>query len=192
MSQPSSEAIHKVVLMGDASVGKTSILLMLTQSTFQTTVTSTICSGSFVREFSTPSGHVTLQIWDTAGEERYRSFTQIYARGSEAVILVFSVTDLTSFENLPEWIQMVHEMSAPETLIIIAGNKADCTDRSVTFDMIAAFCEDHQLTYFEVSARTGMHIRELFEEVAEKVANNIVEIVVDPVSMIEKQQSSCC
>jgi small GTP-binding protein len=160
---------HKVVLMGDAGVGKTSILLRLSQHVFQAITTPTVSSGCTVQHFATTNGPVSLQIWDTAGEERYRFFTRLYSQGAEAVVIVFDVSDPCSFESVPAWIQTVSDSIDTRPVIFIVANKVDLPKRAVSGETVAEFTDRENLTYLEVSAKLGLNVATLFEAVAEAV-----------------------
>jgi small GTP-binding protein len=170
MFAPQNGRSHKVVLMGDAGVGKTSILLQLSQRVFQAITTPTVSSGCIVQRFTTTHGPVSLQIWDTAGEERYRSFTRLYTQGAEAALIVFDVADQSTFESIPTWIQIVVDSSGRRPAIVVVANKVDLPKRAVGSEKIAEFTDREKLTYVEVSAKLGSNVAMLFESVAETVA----------------------
>jgi small GTP-binding protein len=174
--------------MGDAGVGKTSILLQLSQNLFRRVTTPTIGSGCYVWRVTTTNGPIALQIWDTAGEERYRSFTRLYAQGAVAVIIVYDVTDHQSFENIPVWVSTVRDAADADPFIVIAGNKTDVVPRTVTPDEAGSFCEKAGFEYFEVSAKVGINVGMLFESVAERLSTK----VVGDTRTIEGSEGGCC
>jgi small GTP-binding protein len=110
-----------------------------------------------------------MQIWDTAGEERYRSFTRLYTQGAEAALIVFDVSELSTFESIPSWIQMVND-STKRPVIFIVANKVDLPKRAIPREMIADFADREKLTFVEVSAKLGPSVATLFQNVAETVA----------------------
>ena len=106
---------------------------------------------------------VKLQIWDTCGQEIYRSLISGFYRSSELAILVYSVTDKKSFEDIEVWLKQVKTHGTPECKIFLIGNKVDLPDRVVTSEE-AIICkkENRFELYMETSAKTGLNIRELF------------------------------
>ena len=119
---------HKVVLLGDSGVGKTTIVIQMNEKTFRKNTMPTVGSGIYAREIETDSGPVSLTIWDTAGEERCRSFSGLYSQGAAAAFLVFDVTDRTTFDNLEKW-KEIFSQSSPSNIIYVIGNKIDKSDQ---------------------------------------------------------------
>lgn len=182
----------KVVLLGNSGVGKTSIVLRLSECAFRPMTEPTIGSGVISKVIETNSGSVTLNIWDTAGEERYRSFTGLYSKGAAACIIVFDVTDMESFNTLDEWVLTFRENAEEKAKIFIVGNKNDLVEsRQVKFDASFKWAQDHGFTYQEVSAKTGENVDILFNEVANSLndmANEIDDIEFRAVS----KEKGCC
>ncbi len=106
-----------------------------------------------------------LQIWDTAGQESFRSITKIFYRGAHAAILAYSVGMRSSFESLNEWLKEIKNSCAPDVQIYLIGNKSDINpaEREVTFEEALEFKQKHNLLYFtETSAKSGDNIEKLF------------------------------
>lgn len=127
----------KVVILGMQGVGKTSIVHRYTTGSFSYSLASTIGASFCTKKLSVDGCKVRLQIWDTAGQERFRSMAPMYYRGANAAILVYDITNQSSFEDIQNWL---HELSAnmsPELVIQIVGSKADlATDkRSVELEV---------------------------------------------------------
>lgn len=141
-----------------------------------------------------------FEIWDTAGQERYEAITPLYYRSAEAAIIVFDVTYAESFSKAKEWLRRLRkERPDPDMPIALVGNKCDRDTREVEADAVAAFVEEHNLQYFETSAKTGEKVTEMFTWVATNLAP-AVEAVDDgadafPVSteaIGATEKSSCC
>jgi small GTP-binding protein len=160
----------KVVLVGDSGVGKTSILLRLNANIFRSDSAATVGSGCSTRPFMTTSGDISLQIWDTAGEEQYRSLTRLYVQNAVAALIVFDVSSESTFASIPSWIDTVRETSGTEPVIFLVGNKVDLAARAVEMETGGQFAREHGLSYFDVSAKTGFQVDLLFADVAERVA----------------------
>jgi small GTP-binding protein len=183
-------APRKVVLVGDANVGKTSLLLQLTDHMFRQETTPTVSSGCFIREFPTTNGPMPLQIWDTAGEERYRSITRLYAQGAIAAIIVFDTSVSSTFASIPSWVDTIRDMTDTDPVFFVVGNKVDLTPRDVDGDTVAQYCQENRLISFDVSAKTGFQVDLLFAEVAEQVGRRTMGVTSPPV--LSEADSGCC
>ena len=108
-----------------------------------------------------------VQVWDTAGQERYRSITNAYYRGAEAIMIVFDMTNKESFSNIQVWMNEIIKYTGKDVVIVIGGNKVDLTDRKVSQDDIENFKKKKGLNVFEVSAKTGKGVEEAFKYIVE-------------------------
>jgi small GTP-binding protein len=136
---------------------------------------------------------VRLNVWDTAGEERYRSFTGLYSQGAVAACLVFDLTQQPTFESLPSWAETFKETAEPTHFIWVCGNKLDLDGRAVTKQAAGAYCSQHGLKYFEVSAKTGENIDLMFADIAETVAGIAASrVVTAPLSEKATPSKGCC
>lgn len=108
-----------------------------------------------------------VQVWDTAGQERYRSITNAYYRGAEAIMIVFDMTNKESFSNIQVWMNEIVKYTGKDVVIVIGGNKVDLTDRKVSQDDIENFKKKKGLNVFEVSAKTGKGVEEAFKYIVE-------------------------
>jgi small GTP-binding protein len=192
MSEPEQPA-HKVVMLGDSSVGKTSIVLQLIEHVFRRLSSPTVGSGCFLKEVTTPKGTVRLNVWDTAGEERYRSFTGLYSQGAVAACLVFDLTAQVTFDSLPSWVETFRETAEPTHFIWVCGNKLDLDKREVSKQAAEAFCSQRGFKYFDVSAKTGENIDLVFADIAETVAGIASSrIVTSPIAEEVTPSKGCC
>jgi small GTP-binding protein len=192
---PAPLPVFKLVLLGDSAVGKTSIVAFFTTThtpgneNFPTIGAAycpvTIPVGETIRVFD---------VWDTAGQELYRSLVPQYVRDAHGAFLVFDVTQRKSFSHLENWITFLHT-SHSETSVVVFGNKTDLEDsRTVTFAEAKEFCESNGLSYIEGSAKTGINIGMLFETIAELCVNAEAGMPTAAVSetAIDAQSSGCC
>ena len=108
--------------------------------------------------------NVKLQIWDTAGQERYRTITNAYYRGADAIVLVADCTDIKSLEDIPEWLQEVSKYIPEDTYKILLVNKSDVSDEEkiITQEIMLKFYEETKIPVLETSAKTGMNVDEAF------------------------------
>jgi small GTP-binding protein len=163
----------KVVLVGDTQVGKTCIVANLVGNTFKSSSPATIGAAFQTHVIATPQGPITMQIWDTAGQEKYRALAPMYYRSADIAILAYDVTQLDSFEAMEQWSNELAEKAPPNLQVIIVGNKIDLKDdRVVQADTADQWAKDHGAKlYIEVSAKTGHGIMQLFAKAAELVAS---------------------
>jgi small GTP-binding protein len=162
----------RVVTIGEASVGKTSLITQLTESHFDPLVPATISANFRTWTQDLDSEMVELQIWDTAGQERFRALSPIYYRGAHAAVAVFSMAHASSMEALISVINTFFEV-APHAFVVVVGNKCDITDslHPVSREAAADFAREHGWPVFFTSARTGDGVRELFKELCVQLAN---------------------
>ena len=161
----------KVVLLGDCGVGKSSIALRFIHEKFSETHHATIGAAFASKDIAVnspdpgvPSKIVRLQIWDTAGEEKYRSMTRFYFRKTDIGVLVYDTTDSETFDNVRSWEQDLLE-HCPEAKIIVVGNKVDLADdgkRAVPMRHARAWCEQQGHRHIECSAKSGINVNDIF------------------------------
>ena len=166
------EYIFKIILIGNSGVGKSSILQRYIQKVFNDSYSSTIGVDFFMKSITIGDKSIKLQLWDTAGTEKFRSITTGYYRGADAAFVVFDLSSKSSFKSLNEWIESYYKFSNPdvEKNVILIGNKCDLVDkREVTSEEIEKFIKDNNINYFETSAKEGKNIDKTFLFIAEKL-----------------------
>jgi small GTP-binding protein len=162
---------YKVVLLGDARVGKSSIISYQTGYTDPLSTTPTVGCECHEFVFEVAKKTISLQVWDTAGQEMYRSLVPVYLRGSSGAIVVYDQTDKESFYSLKQWMSLIDDTLSPETAVLIAANKTDLAEDIVVDDETALqFAKAHNRKIFKVSALTGQGVNGLFTAMAELVA----------------------
>lgn len=162
---------YKCVLLGDASVGKSSLVTRLTQNKFSDYAEATV-GAAFAAQTITlqDNTQVKFEIWDTAGQERFRSLAPMYYRGATCAIVVFDVTNKNTFERAKEWVKELQDnVELPEYLVIaLCANKLDLPNNECG-DLPIQYAEQESLLYAETSAKTGLGVKHLFEELARTV-----------------------
>jgi small GTP-binding protein len=185
----------KLVLLGDSGVGKTSISQYFERGHFDPTIDSTIAAAFTAHELTTPLGKLNLHIWDTAGQERYRSLIPTYARGAAPALLVFDLSSVPSFENINHWVDDFALFGSEGCLVFLVGNKADLP-QIVKREDTDAWAQEHSAPFFEVSAKTGVGVMEMFDAIAAAVAEKRMTAPqhFDPPAPVEKPQEEpdCC
>ena len=170
--------IFKLIIIGSSGVGKSSILQRYIQKIFNEEYTCTIGVDFFMKSIIIRDKSIKLQLWDTAGTEKFRSITTGYYRGANAAFIVFDLTSRATFDSCSEWIENYYKYSNPdsEKHVVLIGNKSDLKDlREITEEQINEFVNINKIKYFETSAKNGENIDECFYFIAEKLMNDIEE-----------------
>lgn len=156
---------HKVVFVGNQSVGKTSIVSRFVTSVFESELESTVGIDFFSKTVNLEDRSVRLQLWDTAGQERYRALIPSHVRDSSVIVIVYDVTCQKSFDAVRGWLDAVRS-SKPDALIVLVGNKIDLGGHRAVFTSVGIkFAEEHCLVFREVSARAGDGIDRMFKAI---------------------------
>ena len=158
--------------MGESHVGKTCIAYNLTEKVFNENTLTTIGVENFLKAYNIEGKNYTFKIFDTAGQERYRSFSTSTIRISDGFVVVFALDDKNSFECVNNWISSIQQNGdMSRKVVILVGNKIDLDKRVVTNEEALKFAQSKRIKYFEASAKTGYNIETIFEEMAKDVYN---------------------
>lgn len=171
-----NEVIIKVSVAGEGGTGKTSLLHRLVTGTFKEDMKMTIGTGLMSYNTSYNNFRIIYQLWDFAGEKRFRFFLPNYLKGSKAILLCFDSTRFNSFQNLTEWYNIVKEnINIYNTYIYLISTKIDLTQRRAVFkDSIDNWMKDKKIDrFFESSALSGENIKEIFNKLTEDIYSNI-------------------
>ncbi|EJD02261.1 GTP binding protein [Fomitiporia mediterranea MF3/22] len=157
----------KIVLLGDQSVGKTSLITRFMYDTFDNTYQATIGIDFLSKTMYLEDRTVRLQLWDTAGQERFRSLIPSYIRDSSVAIVVFDITNRQSFLSTRKWIDEVRSERGNDVIIVLVGNKADLSDkREVTLEQAQELADELKIMFMETSAKAGHNVKSLFRKIA--------------------------
>ncbi|KAJ3656070.1 hypothetical protein Zmor_015172 [Zophobas morio] len=160
----------KILIIGESGVGKSSILVRFTEDNFDPDQTLTIGVDFKTKKLSVDGNTVKLAIWDTAGQERFRTLTPSYYREAQGAILVYDVTNYSTFAKLETWLSELETYSTkPNIVKMIVGNKIDKENREVNRDEAMKFARRHQTLYIEASAKTRDGVQCAFEELVHKI-----------------------
>lgn len=162
---------YKVVIVGKSSVGKSSLMLKFTDDRFIENYLTTIGVDFKFRSFKLKEEAFKLQIWDTAGQEKYQTITKTFYKGAHAVIVVFDITSKTSFEEMASmWLPEVQSNCDRDVEIAIVGNKSDMeTKREVSFQEANDCALKNNCGYYETSAKSGSNVEKVFFELTEVI-----------------------
>ncbi|KAK7578151.1 hypothetical protein V9T40_010356 [Parthenolecanium corni] len=167
-----TDQTYKLVILGDSGVGKTCLLLKFRDNTF--------LSGNFIstvgidyrnKVIDIDGTKVKLQIWDTAGQERFRSVTHAYYRDAHALLLLYDVTNKSSFDNIRAWLGEIKEYAQDDVVIMLLGNKTDCksSERVIRREDGERLAKEYKVTFMETSAKTGVNVDLAFTAIAREL-----------------------
>jgi len=158
----------KIIIIGDSGVGKSCITLKATRNYFEECYSPTIGFEFFTLTIKINKQYVKLQIWDTCGQEAYKSLISSFYKNSSLAILTYSIDNENSFNNLNSWLNQLKIESSPDIKLFLIGNKIDLIDKKLILTETAQkFADDNNISLFlETSAKTGLNIKNVFIEAA--------------------------
>lgn len=166
----------KYIIVGDAGVGKSSIMKRYTSDTFIYDNMSTIGVDFDTKSIMIDGKIIQIQIWDTAGQERFRAITKQYYNNTIGAILVFDITRRNTYKHVEQWLDNMNSFLSPNVNIVLVGNKSDSeTHREVSYEEASALAKANKIRYIEVSAKNNTHIDDIFVT----SANEIFKLVKD-------------
>ena len=180
----------KILLVGDSAVGKTTLILKYVDGKFSDSHITTIGVEYKDKEITVNNRKINLQIWDTSGQERYRSITKNFYRNAHGILFVFDVTNQTSFDHLKDWLNSSNECDIDFKKIIV-GNKIDLNGRVVNKETMEFFAEKNQIKKsFETSAKDGTNVDLIFKEMAELILANKTDEEINQEFLVRPHASS--
>ena len=193
----SSIDTYKIVVLGDISVGKTSILSRFRYGIFEPEYMPTLGIDFFSQNLFYEDKTIRLILWDTAGEERFRSLIPSYLKNADCIIIVFDITNKDSFNSLNKWLTDSKNNASEGTIYIICGNKSDLKEkRTVNENEIDEYIKKNELIYVECSAKNGEGIKDLFNTVAKNLgevnfakSDYAVNVDLNNVNEVKTEQS---
>ena len=166
----------KIILVGNSSVGKTSLINRYMGFGFEEKYPCTINADFKIKSLSINEViGAELTVWDTCGQEKYKALTRQYFKDAHGVILLYDVTNEDSFKGLTSWLAEIRNNSNKDVSIVLVGNKIDLNDRKITKEVASEFAIKNGLFYFETSSKDGLNIDVPFENLAKDIVKKIKE-----------------
>ena len=192
-----------MMLLGDGQVGKTSLISRLTGKKFDDSPMTTIGKETYLYDTILHDINIKIKIFDTAGQERFKSMSANVIKNVEGLILTYSIASKESFNNLDNWLHQLNNVSdISKTPIILVGNKSDLKDlREVDYEEGEDYAKEHDFHFFETSAKTGENVKEAFDYIFELLYKKLEEEItgkkgyVKQVLVIKKnkeKKQKCC
>lgn len=190
----------KILLIGEGAVGKTSLLLQFADNKFFSGNMQTI-GVDFKTKIITINGvRIQLQIWDTSGQERFRTITKSYYRGAQGILVVFDISRVDTFNLTKYWISSIKELASDDVDVALVGNKSDLEPR-VTKEEAINFAKENNIPYFETSAKDNSNVTEVFTYLAQTIykrtskapqsVGKTIDITTDDKSTKKEKKSEC-
>jgi small GTP-binding protein len=183
--QKEPDFTFKLLVIGDGTCGKSSILNRYIDNSFYQNYISTIGVDFKIKLVDINNKLVKFQIWDTAGQERFKSITTSYYRGVIGIMLIYDVSNKETFNNIDNWISDINKFAPPEVLIVLVGNKSDSNKRQVMIEEGINKANNLGIPFIETSAKDNINIEKPFEIIADKLSSN----VLDPLLSIPQFES---
>lgn len=181
MSSPANNQISvKLVLLGEAAVGKSSLVLRFVSNDFEENKEPTIGAAFLTQRCTIGDKNIKFEIWDTAGQERFANLTPLYYRNAQAALVVYDVTKPASFIKARHWVKELHEQASKNIIIALVGNKVDLVEdpetgeeiegaRNVSKEEGQSLADEEKLLFFETSAKSGFNVNKVFTTIGEKI-----------------------
>ena len=171
------EYVFKIILLGNTGVGKTCFLERLIEKHYNYRHDPTIgVDFRLVYHKTDDDKSIKCHIWDTAGQEQFRSITRQYYKGAGGIILMYDTTNMKSFKDLKNWLEIIdHERGLKDLPLILVGTKTDKIRTQVPRETAQVFAYEHNMDFFEISAKTGENITKVIPGIANKIKTEIVD-----------------
>ena len=181
------DILGKVLKLGNSQVGKSSILNQFTEGTFSETMPPTLGIDYKISQITSGEDTIKLQIWDTAGQEKFKSITENFYKGAQGIILVFDLTDRGSFDNIRVWLKNIFEKAGKNVVICLVGNKLDLYQqymadpstqgRCVPQEDVDQLLAEHPFHYLKTSAKTNINVKEAFDFIGTELLKKNADLI---------------
>ncbi|NXK17096.1 RAB44 protein, partial [Arenaria interpres] len=187
--------LYNVLFIGDSHVGKTSFLYRLHTNAFNPHLTATVGLDYQIKNLMVDNKHFALRLWDSAGQERYRSITKQFFRKADGVVLMYDTTSEYSFSDTRYWLSCIQEGAEDGVVILLLGNKTDCVaERQVPTEEGERLAKEYQLMFYECSAASGHNVTESMVSLVRllKAREDELKIKAKEVPKPPQKKKGCC
>ena len=187
--------LYKILLLGDSTVGKTCFLLRYTDDTFLDLHMATIGLDYRLKTMILDDHRIVkVQLWDTAGQDKFRAITRNYYKGARGIILIYDITNIKSYENIKKWINEIKEEISENVTIVLIGNKIDNEkERKISKEQGEKLANDYNVSFFETSAKTGQGVNESVFYLVQKIVDADPEVKKRGKNLkIKNKKKNCC
>lgn len=175
------EHVFKTLIIGDSSVGKSNLLLRFSDNVFHDTFLPTIGVDFKIKNVNVYDKSIKLNIWDTAGQDRFKTITQAYYKGANGIVVVFDITDRITFDHVQNWFQEIKKNAGEGVVRVLVGNKADLQDsRAVQKSEAEELAKSLGVFYIETSAKTGENVDSVFINLSRQIYDALPENEKNP------------
>ena len=166
--------LFKYIIIGDSAVGKSNLLLQYAHNKFNDDYQATIGVEFGAKNITVNNKIYRIQIWDTAGQENFRSITRAYYKNSVCAMVVYDITNKDTFNNVQTWIEDCKNQSPKTIFMVLVGNKNDLEDkRQVKYEDGMELANKNGMMFYETSAKSGFNVEEIFNSSAKAIAQKI-------------------
>ena len=158
-----------ILTVGETQVGKTSLILRFIDRVFYYDTKATIGIDYKVKNLNLLNTNVLIKIWDSAGQERFKTVTKQYYKNAEGIMIIYDVTSEDSFSLIEEWFKSIIENKRKGAEVILIGNKKDMVNRVISAEQGESLAKKFEIKYYETSALSGENVDQVFEELAENI-----------------------
>eukprot|EP00667_Euglena_gracilis_P021169 EG_transcript_23097 len=159
----------KLLLIGESGVGKSCLMVRFAEDTFTDSYLSTIGVDFKARDVDIGDQRCSLQVWDTAGQEQFRTITSTFYRGAHGIALVYDVTNRSTFSNIAYWMKQMERYATKDVCKVLIGNKVDLVDmRMVKTSEGLAVAQQHGCLFYETSAKTNLNVEQALTDLAKE------------------------
>ena len=190
----------RIITLGNSSVGKSSFIIKYTDNTFSLEYLTTLGVDYKQKKITTKSGkNIRLRIFDTAGQERFKSVSVSFIKKADGVILIYDIGNRSSFESLETWMESIRDIGKDKLSIVLVGNKCDLSEkeREVSLTEGKEKANEFNIPFFETSCKDGININEVFDTLVEEISsknnsNKKGEFKIVNKENKEKKKGKCC
>ena len=197
-SEKEYEFIIKILIIGDSTVGKTNFVYKFSEDKFSENYFATTGIELKTSSIQIDGKSIKIQLWDTAGQEKYRAMTKNLYLKSQGIIILFDITNETSFINLKNWMSQIKESCGEDIPILLVGNKIDLEDnRVINKERAMEYANNENIEYIEVSSKTGENINKALTSLLQKIlkradSNSNFSFTLDAGTVKKKTKHNCC